>query len=121
MHYTEIIHSCSHHAVAAAAVRSIGGEFHSRIELLAGAHGLSLGAYTAQIVLEFAAKADSDTWRDLASAIARRDMPVLAGLRFIVEERLNGKKQSGKTASNPRHGGVSSDPAKPAPFDQHVA
>ena len=86
----EIIRSCSHEAVATAALLSLGAEFHARIALLAGAHEKSAGQYSADMVRQFAADADEDAWCALGSAIARRDMPILAGLRFILETMIDG-------------------------------
>ncbi len=86
----EIIRTCSNQAVAAAALRSLGGAFCTRMELLAGAHDLPPGAYAASLVAQFAADASEDDWYALGNAIARRDMPVLAGLRFILESMIDG-------------------------------
>ncbi len=88
---SEIIRTCSHQAVAAAALLSLGSEFHGRVSLLAGAHDMSPGAYTAHLVKQFATDADEDAWYALGNAIAYRDMPVLSGLRYILEAMIDGE------------------------------
>lgn len=95
----EIINSCSHDAVADAAVQSLGFEFYSRMKLLAGAHQKSAGAYAAHLVRQFAADADEHAWTQLALAVERRDMPVLAGLNFILDMML----QTGANIGGVRH------------------
>ena len=99
----EIIRSCSHEAVARAALLSLGAEFHTRIALLAGAHEKSAGQYTAYLVKQFATGADEDAWCALGNAIAHSDMPVLAGLRFILEMMIDGAAaHDAQTASTGR-------------------
>ena len=85
----EILHTCSNAAVAAAALRSLGAAFHDRMKLLAGAHDLCAGEYAAALVRRFAEDADEDAWCALGVAMARRDMPVLAGFRYIIESMID--------------------------------
>lgn len=100
---TEIIRTCSNEAVAAAAVRSMGHNFYSRMSLLSGAHHVQPGAYAAALVRQFADEADEDAWCALGIAMARRDMPLLAGLRFILESMIDGAgKDRGDLLANTR-------------------
>lgn len=87
----EIAHTCSNHAVAGAALRSIGDRFHSRIADLAKARNLGADAFAAALVKQFAENAGEDDWRRLDLAIARSDMPVLTGFRHIVETMIKEK------------------------------
>lgn len=103
----EIVHTCSNEAVAEAALLSLGGPFHDRISLLAGAHDLKPGAYAAALVDQFAADASEDDWYALGNAIARRDMPVLSGLRFILESMIDGIEVARAHAGKPAKCGVS--------------
>ena len=86
----EIIHTCSNAAVAEAALRSLGQSFYSRIALLAGAYGVKPGAYAASLVLQFSEEACEDDWYALGDAMSRRDMPLLAGFKFILESSIDG-------------------------------
>jgi hypothetical protein len=85
----ELIKSCTHEKVAEAAVRSIGDEFCSRVSLLARVSGQSTGAYVADIVGRFAEDAGESDWESLAKAVSGSDMPILCGLRWIVEAAIN--------------------------------
>lgn len=86
---TEIIRTCSHEAVAAAALRSLDSVFCARVTLIACARGASPGAYAASLIRRFEQEATEDGWYALGAAIARRDMPVLEGFRFIVENMVD--------------------------------
>lgn len=86
---TEIIRTCSHEAVAAAALRSLDSVFCARVTLIACARGASPGAYAASLIRRFEQEATEDGWYGLGLAIARRDMPVLEGFRFIVENMVD--------------------------------
>ncbi len=52
---------------------------------------MNAGAYTSQLVKQFAAEADDDAWDALGNAISHRDMPVLEGLRYILEAMIDGE------------------------------
>lgn len=108
----EIIRSCSHEKVADAAVLSIGSDFHKRLELLAGATGQTPGSYASEIVRRFAREALEEDWEALSDAIAGCDMPILCGLRWIVEttieaDRVNARGGGRGRASRSRAHGES--------------
>lgn len=81
----ELIRSCSHEKVADAALASIGLGFQRKIASVARADGLSSGAYAASVVRAFARAASERDWSELAARIEGADMPILTGLRHIVE------------------------------------
>ena len=85
---SEVIRTCSNAHVAGAAIASSGCRLRARVELLAKAFGLDRGVYTASLVREFALCATADQWQGLELAMDKQDMPLLAGLRFIVETAL---------------------------------
>jgi hypothetical protein len=84
----EIIKTCSHEKVAQAAVASIGSEFQERVETAARERGLRTGIFVAVAVRCFGRTAGDDEWADLARAMERKDMPILSGLRHILEITL---------------------------------
>lgn len=86
----EIIRTCSHEKVAEAAVRSIGPEFRDRVDLLAAAFDLSAGAYVADLVRRFSEEAGERDMEALSRVIAGSDLPILDGLRWIVEFMIDG-------------------------------
>lgn len=85
----EIIRTCSHDKVAEAAVLSIGASFHQRVSLLAATAGETPGAYVAVLVRRFEEEAGPREMEALSLAITGADMPVLAGLRWIIETMLD--------------------------------
>ena len=85
MVYREIVRTCSHSKVAAAAVDSIGGEFARAFAAEAKRRNLARGALAAQMVNEFAAHADEVALQKLTIATHRSDVPLLSGLRYILE------------------------------------
>lgn len=105
----ELIKSCSHEKVAEAAVLSIGGDFRDRVILLACASGASPGSLASECVRRFAEEAQDEDWEALASVLAGCDIPILHGLRWLVETMLDGELPSerGKGASHQRRGGIS--------------
>jgi hypothetical protein len=84
----EIIKTCSHEEVAQAAVASIGTEFERRVERAACERGMRTGSFVASTVRCFERTAGDDEWAGLADAMAGKDMPILSGLRHILETRL---------------------------------
>jgi hypothetical protein len=84
----ELIHSCSHERVAHAALLSIGADFHRKVNALARISGQTGAAFAVARVSEFALKADVAQWSGIASAMSGKDMPVLSGLRYILEPHL---------------------------------
>jgi hypothetical protein len=85
----EIIRTCSYEKVAEAAVLSIGVSFRQRMSLLAATNGQSTGAYVAALVRRFEEEAGPREMHALGLAIAGADMPVLAGLRWVVETMID--------------------------------
>lgn len=83
--YREIVQTCSHSEVARAAVDSIGGDFARAFAAEAARHNLPIGEYAARLVGEFAAHADEIDLHNVVEAAGRSDLPLLAGLRYILE------------------------------------
>ena len=84
----ELIRSCSHARVAEAAIHSIGPELAHEVRLRARERGLDAGAYAAESVLIFAGSAHPHEWSRLSERLRGVDMPILAGLHFILERRI---------------------------------
>ena len=97
----ELIKSCSHEKVAEAAVLSIGPAFHRRIALLAGATSQTPGAFAADLVRRFADDASEAEWEALEEVISGRDMPILCGLRWIVETMIEGDREGAERKVRP--------------------
>jgi hypothetical protein len=85
----DILHSCTDEGVAGAAVASIGGAFAAAVRAEADRCGLSVGALTASLVVEFARHASERDWRDISAAMAKSDQPVLSGLQAMTERGLS--------------------------------
>jgi hypothetical protein len=88
MTYREIVHTCSHDEVARAAVDSIGGEIAMRVAAEASRRNLSRGAFAAHLVKLFAASADELELQHVLAATHNSDVPVLSGLRYILERQI---------------------------------
>ena len=86
MVYREIVQTCSHSEVARAAVDSIGGDFARSFAAKAARANLPRGAYAARLVSEFAARADETDLHHVSAAADHSDLPLLAGLRYILEQ-----------------------------------
>lgn len=84
----DILHSCSNERVAEAAVRSIGGDFADRVSALARRCDVPVGLLVGKLVRRFATDARERDWRGVMVAIAGDDVPVLAGLRAILEAMM---------------------------------
>ena len=91
----EIIRTCSHEKVAEAAILSIGASFRSRVELLSAASGLRPGAFVAALVRRFEEEGCDRDRVALRRATTGSDVPVLDGLRFIVELMIDGEGACG--------------------------
>ena len=48
---SDILRSCAHQQVAAAAIKSIGGDFAASVQRRAEGEGLSLGDFAAEVVM----------------------------------------------------------------------
>jgi hypothetical protein len=84
----EILVTCSNPHVARAAVASIGGDFACRFSRDAAERNLSSGLLASGLVRYFARKADESEWESVDEAARGADMPILAGLRYILERGL---------------------------------
>lgn len=84
----ELIRSCSHAKVAEAAIHSIGPDLAHEVRLRAQERGLDAGDYVAQSVQIFASSAHPQDWSRLSSRLRGVDMPILAGLHYILERRI---------------------------------
>ncbi len=84
----EIVHTCSNVHVARAALASIGGDLAARV--LNRAHGANLtgGAFVAHLVKDFLRRADDEEWDGVDHAAQGADQPILSGLRYILDNRL---------------------------------
>ncbi len=85
----EIVSTCSNPHVARAAVVSIGGDFARRFELDAANRKMASGALASRLVRHFVRRADERDWEGARAATRNTDMPVLSGLRFILERGLD--------------------------------
>jgi len=83
--YREIVQTCSHIEVARAAVDSIGGDFARMFAAEAARRNLAVGEYAARLVSRFAARADEIDLHHVSEAADHSDLPLLAGLRYILE------------------------------------
>ena len=88
MTVSEILKTCSHEKVAGAAVASIGGDFVRRVNGVADRTGVAPGAFVARTVREFGRHAGERRISEVERAVKKADMPILQGLRYIVEEAL---------------------------------
>ena len=85
----EIIHTCSNENVARAAVASIGSAFAQRVRTAADLHGLSVGAFTARAVHDFAKASDEHSRSTVRGVMEGSQQPILSGLKSILERRLD--------------------------------
>jgi len=84
----EIVATCSNPHVARAAVASIGGDFARRFSRDASDRNLSSGHLASRLVRDFARNADEQDWDEIDEATRGVDMPILSGLRIILERSL---------------------------------
>jgi hypothetical protein len=84
----EIVKTCSHEEVAQAAIASMGTDFERLVERVAVERGMRTGSFVASTVRYFGRTAGNDEWAGLAKAMAGKDMPILSGLRHILEPAL---------------------------------
>ncbi len=86
----ELFRSCSNEYVAAAALRCIGGGLLRRIDSAAQLAGLTRGALVARLVIEYDRKASPSLRKQLALNMRYNEIPILAGLRHVLEAALAG-------------------------------
>jgi hypothetical protein len=84
----EIVSTCSNPHVARAALASIGGDFARRFECDAANRNLSSGMLASDLVRHFAHRASKKDWQGVGEAARNTDMPILSGLRYILEREL---------------------------------
>ena len=87
----EIVSTCSNPHVARAALASIGGDFARRFECDAANRNLSSGMLASDLVRHFAHRASNKDWQGVGEATRNTDMPILSGLRYILERELKEK------------------------------
>ncbi len=85
MNVREIVQTCSNPHVAHAAVASIGGDFARRFFRDAESRSLPSGLFASSLVQDFDRRAGDGDWAILDRAIRGSDMPILCGLRHILE------------------------------------
>jgi hypothetical protein len=81
----EIVSTCSNPHVARAALASIGGDFARRFERDAANRNLSSGTLASTLVRHFVDRASNADWQGVGEATRNADMPILSGLRYILE------------------------------------
>lgn len=85
---SDILHSCGNERVAEAAVISIGGEFADRLRALASRCEITVGDLVGRLVRRFAIEAAEPDWRFVTAAMDGKDLPVLCGLKAIVDTMM---------------------------------
>lgn len=90
MRSTELFRSCSNEHVAAAAIACIGGALEKRVAAAARGAGLSHGAFVVRLLTDYDRMASPKRRTALEQGMSRGDMPILAGLRHVVETALEG-------------------------------
>jgi len=100
MRTTELFRSCANEHVAAAAMACIGGKLHNRVVVAARDAGLSNGAYVAKLVADYDRKASPRRRKYLEKGMGSDPMPILAGLRHVVESALEGEWDVGASKSD---------------------
>ena len=90
MEASELFRSCANEHVAAAALICVGGALVSRIETAAMFAGLTRGALVARLVAEYDRKASPALRKQLDRGMRAAEMPILAGLRHVLEAALEG-------------------------------
>ncbi len=95
----EILVTCSNPHVARAAVASIGGDFARNFSRDAAERNLSSGLLASRLVRYFARKAKESDWESVDEATRGADMPILSGLRYILERSLEAGADRARTGS----------------------
>ncbi len=90
MRANELFRTCANEHVAAAALACIGGGLKKRVALAARSAGLSSGAYVARLLADYDRKASPRRRKSLEQGMIHDEMPILAGLRHVVEVALDG-------------------------------
>ena len=90
----EIVHTCSNRHVAEAALACIGGDLAIQVSANARRRQESAGAFVVRTVKSFVREANDESWEDLGDALQGSDQPILTGLRYILDRRLNGRQSA---------------------------
>ena len=99
MRTNELFRSCANEHVAAAALACIGGALEKRVVVAARRAGLSSGAFVARLVADYDRKASPKRRKSLEQGMFRHQMPILAGLRHVVQVALEGAWDSAREVS----------------------
>lgn len=81
---SDILRSCAHRHVAAAAIMSIGGDFAASVQRRAEGEGLSLGDFAADRVKRFPRRASEGDWRMVEARMQGQDLALLSGLEVVM-------------------------------------
>ena len=85
---SDILRSCTHRHVAAAAIASIGGDFAAKVQRSADGEGLSIGDFTAGRVRSFTGRASERDWRIVAARMQGQDLALLSGLEVLMTRMM---------------------------------
>ncbi|MDX7949866.1 hypothetical protein P7D22_01580 [Lichenihabitans sp. Uapishka_5] len=88
MRVSDILTSCAHHHVAAAAVASIGGDFAANVRRRANGAGVTIGDFTAERVRMFSGRASEGDWRVVAATMEGQDLALLSGLQVVMTRMM---------------------------------
>jgi hypothetical protein len=95
----EIIATCTNPQVAGAAIDSIGGDFALRLPRAAAGRNLSSGRFAERLVRRFAVRAEESDWDGVWEATRGSEMPVLSGLRYLIERACELDERDGSRAN----------------------
>ncbi|MBV1705405.1 MAG: hypothetical protein KGQ28_11430, partial [Hyphomicrobiales bacterium] len=84
----DMLNSCTHPAVAAAALGSLGGRIAARACVDARRRGLRVGDHVASLVRRFRRAAGPEETAALERAMRGSDLPLLAGLAFVLDHEF---------------------------------
>jgi len=90
----ELFRTCANEHVAAAALLCVGGALVARIDTVALSDGLTRGAQVARFLAEYDRRASPALRKRLVRAMGRAQMPLLTGLRHVLEVALRGAFES---------------------------
>ena len=85
---SDILRSCTHQHVAAAAVASIGGDFAATVQRRAAVEGRSIGDFTADRVRLFSGRASERDWRLVTAQMQGQDLALLSGLQVVMTRMM---------------------------------
>lgn len=88
MRTSELFRTCANEHVAAAALACIGGKLQRRVAAAARNAGVPAGAFVARLAADYDRKASPLRRKMLETGMVRSEMPILTGLRHVVETAL---------------------------------